>query len=93
VLPFRVLNPARFVIPLTQRGVLLDGNDPTIDAYPGLATWIREAEALWTERGRSKLTLAQQIDHMKKLTQQVPIPAVRGGLHQGGDACGGGSCH
>lgn len=77
VLPFRVLDTERFIIPLTQKGIVLDGTNPYIDAYPGLAEWTRRAEALWAEHGRSKLSLTQQIDHMRKLTQQLPPPAVR----------------
>lgn len=74
VLPFRTLPPETFVLPLTQRGELLDGQDPKIDAYPGLATWTRAAEAMWAEHGRSKLTLKGQIDHMRKLANSCRSP-------------------
>ncbi len=77
VIPFRVLTPDKFVIPLTQRGEILGGEDPDIDRYPGLATWVRTAETLWSERGASNLTLTGQIDHMSKLRQQVPVARLR----------------
>ncbi len=77
ILPFRVQQPDSFVVPLTRKGDVLGGDSPRIDAYPGLADWIRKAEALWTTHGGSKMTLAQQIDHMKKLSQQLPIPGTR----------------
>lgn len=77
VVPFRMLPPEQFVIPLTQRGEILSGDHPGIDAYPGLAAWVRKAEYLWTELGKSNLTLAQRFDYMRGLTQQVPVPATR----------------
>lgn len=77
IVPFRVLDPDRFVLPLTRKGGLLAGDNPHLDRYPGLAAWIREAEELWAAHGQSKLTLIGQIDHMRKLTQQVPVPPIR----------------
>ena len=77
ILPFRVMPPEQFVIPLTTRGDVLSGDGSAIDAYPGLATWVRAAEALWNQLGGSKMTLAEQIDHMGKLRQQVPAPSLR----------------
>lgn len=77
VVPFRILTPDTFVIPLTHKGSVLSGEHPQIDAYPGLASWMRQAEALWIQHGRSTMTLAEQIDHMRKLTQQIPTPNLR----------------
>lgn len=77
VVPFRMLNPEQFVIPLTQKGQVLSGNHPRIDGYPGLATWIRHAEDIWVSHASAKMTLAEQIDYRGKLTQQVPAPPIR----------------
>lgn len=77
VVPFLMREPEQFVIPLTQKGQVLHGDHPTIDGYPGLADWIRKAEDVWTEHGGKKMTLAEQIDHMRKLSQQRPAGAVR----------------
>lgn len=77
VVPFRVLNAEQFVIPLTQKGQVLSGNDPRIDRYPGLATWIRQAEDIWIAHASAKMSLADQIDHMTKLTQQIPASSIR----------------
>jgi SAM-dependent methyltransferase len=77
VVQFHVRKPERFVIPLTRAGELLDGQHNKIDAYPGLANWVRVAESLWTTHGQSTMTLAEQIDHMSKLTQQVPVRPLR----------------
>ncbi len=77
IVPFRVLPSENFVLPLTRKGEVLSGDSPRIDAYPGLASWVRQAEDLWAEHGGSKMTLAEQIDHMKKLSQQIPVSSIR----------------
>ncbi|ODQ95154.1 Eco57I restriction-modification methylase domain-containing protein [Mycolicibacterium holsaticum] len=77
IVPFHMRSPEQFVVPLTRTGDVLDGEHAKIDAYPGLASWTRAAEELWTTHGNSKMTLAEQIDHMRKLTQQLPIPPIR----------------
>jgi len=77
VLPFRTLEPDLFVIPVTTRGTVLNGSSPAIDGYPGLAAWVRQAEMQWYVHGGSSLSLAEQIDYMGKLHQQVPPAAQR----------------
>jgi len=77
VLPFRTLEPNLFVIPVTTRGTVLSESTPAIDGYPGLAAWVRQAEDQWTGHGSSSMSLAEQIDYMGKLHQQVPPAAQR----------------
>lgn len=77
VVPYQISDPDLFVVPLTRQRQVLDGEHPKIDGFPGLAAWMRRAEELWAAHGRSKLTLAGQIDHMRKLTQQLPVPSLR----------------
>jgi SAM-dependent methyltransferase len=77
VVPFRVFEPEHFVIPLTNSAELLDGEDPKINAYPGLAAWMREAESHWKTHRQSEVSLADEIDRMKKLTQQIPVTQAR----------------
>jgi SAM-dependent methyltransferase len=77
IVPFRVLAPEEFVLPLTGAGELLSGDHPRIDAYPGMATWTRSVETSWNQTKGGNFTLSDQINHMKKLTQQFPIPTTR----------------
>lgn len=77
VIPFHVRDPEMFVVPLTQSGRLLTANDPKIDAYPGLAGWVRTAEELWEAHKRSNMTLGERLDHMRGLTNQVPVTQLR----------------
>jgi len=79
IVPFHVLKrTVRSVIPWTGRE-LLDGADPRIDEYPGLAKWWRDAEAIW-EHNRSKsttLSLREQVDYYGKLSAQFPLQPHR----------------
>lgn len=77
IVPFRVLPAERFVLPLTNTGQLFDGEDPKIDAYPGLAAWTRAAEERWNAHRQSPTALTDEINRMKKLTQQLPISRTR----------------
>jgi hypothetical protein len=76
LLPFHIRDPQLAVIPWDQG--LLDGEDQRIDMYPGLATWWRRAEQLWIEhRSSDRLTLREQLDYRRKLTQQFPASPQR----------------
>jgi hypothetical protein len=78
IAPFRALDPDLAVVPRIS-GVLVSGNDPRIEADPGLAAWIREAERLWDENKPSGSTLSflEQIDYRRKLSDQFPIAQHR----------------
>ena len=74
VLPFRLLMPREAVIPWDGR--LLDRD--SIDLYPGLAAWWRDAEAAWLDkRADAELSLLGQLNYRQKLEQQFPVPGFR----------------
>lgn len=77
LLPFRIHPPAQFVLPLTADGEVLPSSGSKIDRWPGLASWMHRAEEIWEQHQAGKFTLAKQIDHMKKLSQQAPFPSTR----------------
>lgn len=76
ILPFRLREPAMFVVPYDERSQSLVEDDG-IDAYPGLAAWWEAGTEVWQRHGKSTLTLLQQADTMNKLRQQFPIPPYR----------------
>ena len=76
ILPFRLREPATFVVPYDERSQSLIEDDG-IDAYPGLAAWWEAGTEVWQLHGKSTLTLLQQADTMNKLRQQFPIPPYR----------------
>ena len=77
LLQFRLLPPDTFVLPLSARGHVMTTDGDAISAFQGLDAWMRAADAVWREHGDSSMTLPEQIDHMRKLSQQLPVPAVR----------------
>ena len=77
LLPFAIREPRLAVIPYAH-GRLLDGADPALDEFPGLAHWWREAEERWLRhRSSEHLDLRGQLDYRRKLTQQLPAGAHR----------------
>jgi hypothetical protein len=77
VLPYRVLPARSAVLPL-EGNDLLDGENPHLDLYPGLAGWWRQAEQVWNEHRRGEsLTLLGQLDYRGKLTDQLPVSPLR----------------
>lgn len=75
VLPFRLRDPKHAVLPV-EGGRLLD--EDRISYYPGLADWWTQANELWlANRSSDRLTLMDQLDYRRKLTQQLPVPRLR----------------
>jgi SAM-dependent methyltransferase len=77
VLPFRIAKAFDAVIPRDRKG-LMDGQSDRLDAYEGLASWWRNAEATWeNHRSSDRLTLIKNLDYQRKLEQQFPIQPER----------------
>ncbi len=77
ILPFRCLQPSQAVIPWDGQR-LLHGEDERLDLYPGLAQWWRSAEAVWAQnRSSERLSLLEQLDYRRKLSQQFPAADYR----------------
>ena len=78
IVAYRSRIPGTAVIPYA-RGTVLDGASEALDEYPGLARWLRLAEAVWLENRTSatRLSFAQQIDYHSKLSKQFPLPEQR----------------
>jgi SAM-dependent methyltransferase len=77
VLPYRMLPAREAVLPL-EGNELLDGEHAHLDLYPGLAEWWRNSERLWDQhRSNDRLSLREQLDYRRKLTQQLPLTPLR----------------
>lgn len=77
LLPFRLLDPWLSVIPWNGSG-LLQGSDPQIDLFPGLADWWRNAELTWdSHKGSDRLTLLERVNFRKGLSVQFPTAPHR----------------
>jgi len=56
---------------------VLDASDERLAHYPGLYEWWRQAEAVWIKHRlkSTKLSLREQLDYRKKLSDQLPVIA------------------
>lgn len=76
IAPFRQLDTVLAVIPTSGIDVL-DARSASDFGHRHLAAWLRDAETKWEANssrkgdGRPRITLRQQIDHMRKLSQQL----------------------
>jgi SAM-dependent methyltransferase len=77
VLPFRIAEVFEAILPRTPEG-LMDGQSDRLDAFEGLASWWRRAEAVWdAHRSSDRLTLVERLDYVHSLEQQFPIQPER----------------
>ncbi len=62
---------------------MLDADAAAGLGYRHLAGWLRDIEAKWAAHasrkadGSPRMTLKQQIDHMMKLSRQLPAPGPK----------------
>lgn len=72
VLPYRLLEPRRAVLPWDGRHLAMTGEQRAL--HPGFADWWARAEAIWNEnRSSERLTLIEQLDYQSKLSNQLPF--------------------
>lgn len=84
ILPFRLQEPWLAVLPWDGER-LLAPTDEHLDDYPGLSAWWSEANKVWlANRSSGRLTLLDQLNYRRKLTQQMPAPAHRVVYTKGG---------
>ena len=78
IAPFRVLAPARAVIPWDPaKHRLLDAEQAIGQGHLRLTKWLEQAEALWENYKGSALSFLQQCDYYGKLSRQFPIARIR----------------
>lgn len=82
VAPFRLLETALAVVPVEGQEVL-DADAAAASGHRYLAAWLRDIEAKWAAHasrradGLPRMTLTQQIDHMRKLSRQLAAPGPK----------------
>ncbi|MCA3421136.1 MAG: N-6 DNA methylase [Roseomonas sp.] len=88
--PFRLLEPALAVIPVNQRGHLLTASSARAEGASRLADWLGYCETKWALHasqdgdGQPKMSLAENIDHLRKLTGQFPSSDLRVAYNKSG---------
>jgi hypothetical protein len=82
VAPYRILDLVTGVVPM-ENGAILTAASADTHGHRGLAAWLRDAEAKWNEHsnkgadGAPRVTLAQSLNHLQKLTVQSVRSTVR----------------
>ncbi len=79
ILPYRVFQPFEAVVPVDDRGAVLDAKAAADRGIDGLHGWMRKAEKLWKEHSETTadISLAQQFDYYGKLSSQFPLAPLR----------------
>jgi SAM-dependent methyltransferase len=78
ILPFRVFRPFEAVVPITERGQVLDSVAAANRGLQGLFGWMRKAEEVWNDNRHSNdMTLIQRFDYFGLLKAQFPPPGLR----------------
>ncbi len=82
IAPYRLLSTALAVIP-AEGEVLLDSTAAAMAGHRHLATWLRDIDAKWRAHcgkradGTPRMTLSQQLDHMRKLSMQLATSGLK----------------
>jgi SAM-dependent methyltransferase len=82
IAPFRLLAPALSVVPV-DGGAVLDSVTAANAGFRHLAAWLRQTETKWAKHcskgsnGTPRMSLKQQLDHMRKLSAQLSPAGVR----------------
>jgi len=82
IAPFRLIDTTLAVIPLHDRHVM-DSAAAAAAGHRHLAAWLRDIESKWAEHaskgatGKPRISLTQQIDHMRKLSGQAGVAGPR----------------
>lgn len=77
IVPYRVFRPFEGVVPVNERGNVLDSSAAAKAGLDGLHDWMRNAEGLWNNHQKSSMSLVEQIDYYGKLSSQFPIAPLR----------------
>ncbi|MDK1022115.1 MAG: N-6 DNA methylase [Candidatus Hydrogenedentes bacterium] len=77
IVPYRVFRPFEGVIPVNERGNVLDAAAAAKAGFDGLHDWMRNAEELWDNNKKASMSLVDQFNYYGKLSSQFPIASLR----------------
>lgn len=77
ILPYRLFQPFEAVVPVTDKGEVLDAEAAANRGFGGLHGWMAKAEKVWNARRPSDISLVQQFDYYGKLSAQFPLAPLR----------------
>jgi hypothetical protein len=82
IAPFRLLTTSLAVIP-AEDGIILDPATAASAGHRHLAAWLRDIDGKWRAHcgkradGAPRMTLGQQLDHMRKLSMQLSTNGLK----------------
>ncbi|MGI8568607.1 MAG: N-6 DNA methylase [Methylocella sp.] len=76
ILPYRVFRPFEAVVPVTEKGEVLDTEAAANRGYEGHG-WMKKAERVWNADRPSPISFVQQLDYYGKLASQFPLAPLR----------------
>ncbi|MGH6847323.1 MAG: N-6 DNA methylase [Methylocella sp.] len=77
VLPYRVFKPLEAIVPVTDKGEVLDAEAAAKRGFDGLHGWMKKAERVWNADCPSPISFIQQLDYYGKLGAQFPLAPLR----------------
>jgi hypothetical protein len=77
ILPYRVFQPFEAVVPVTDKGEVLDAEAAANRGFDDLHGWMKKAEKVWNADRPSPISFIQQLDYYGKLSAQFPLPSLR----------------
>jgi hypothetical protein len=77
IAPYRVIRKFEAVVPVTERGIVLDAEATANRGLGDLHGWLSKAERVWNQYRKSTRTLASQLNYINQLSAQFPIAAMR----------------
>jgi N-6 DNA Methylase len=78
ILPYRVFRPFEAVVPITDKGEVLDAEAAANRGLEGLHGWMKKAEKLWTSNAKSRSkTLIGRWNYHNELGAQFPLARRR----------------
>ena len=76
-LPYRVFRPFEAIVPVTDKGEVLDADAAANRGFDGLHGWMTKAEKVWKDNRSAPISFIQQLDYYGKLVSQFPLAPLR----------------
>lgn len=77
IAPFRILRSFEAVVPVTERGEMLDAEEAANHGFSDLRDWLTKAERTWNQYNKSQRSLGDQLNYINQLCSQFPISPLR----------------
>jgi hypothetical protein len=78
ILPYRIFRPFEAVVPVTDKGEMLDAEAAANRGFDGLRGWMKKAEKVWNANAESgSMTLIGRWNYHNELGAQFPLAPLR----------------